>query len=122
MIYHKRCGSCDGCSMTRRLEICKKCKYCVSGESSMYCEKRMCTNLDLSDCSVNNKISVDQSQVTINIKKENANCTCKNAVYIVECKKCNVQYVGQTVHICRRIHRHMTDTRYLHFFVTIYNT
>ncbi len=72
--YDNQCCSTVTCKVSR----CKTCKF-----------------ID------NRKTFVSPITGTYFSSSDNANCTSRNVVYLLSCKKCNVQYVGETTQCLR---------------------
>ena len=59
---------------------------------------------------MNQKISVVPVPVKLFLHKQDFNCTSKNVIYLITCKKCNAQYVGQTHQkVSKRMNSHRFD-------------
>ena len=75
-----------------------KLPYAVtsSKEPGTYqCKKNQCKMCNL--VTNTNKFTSNQTKETFH-NKQYANCTSNNIIYLITCKKCNMQYVGQTKH------------------------
>ena len=77
--------------------------------SSGKCSRRRCSHC----CNI-----VTNSSFTSNITDDkfnircNTDCSSKNVIYIIKCKKCNIQYVGETKqNVSKRMNSHRFDIR-----------
>ena len=81
-------------NLTKTINECKKanCKYC---------------NMLDKDGQIKNHITGRQ-----HVTKHNVTCNSSNLIYCIECKKCNIQYVGQTKRkIKERLREHMYNIK-----------
>ena len=74
---------------------------------SQSCNRRKCShckNIVKSDVFTSNR-----TQNSFNLRFS-IDCTSQNVIYLIECKRCNMQYVGQTnQHVSKRMNSHRFD-------------
>lgn len=65
-----------------------------------------------SDVNESSKVTSNTTKFAFKIR-ENLNCDSNNVIYMIECKECNKQYIGQTKRsLRRRIYEHLGDIRH----------
>ena len=75
-----------------------------TGSVSAY-KKRRCTH-----CKTINESDNSSSTSETFLHKQDFNCTSENVIYLITCKKCNAQYVGQTHQkVSKRMNSHRFD-------------
>jgi len=106
---HKNLGKC---LINSKVKVFDNFKDKID-KNIKYCSKK-CTKLKCKACNYITEGSTFCSTVT-NRKyklKHNINCKTKNVIYLVTCRKCSKQYVGQTsMALCDRINNHLSCIR-----------
>lgn len=77
--------------------------------SSVKCNRRRCSHCCniVEDSTISSSFTGDQFDL-----RYNTDCTSKNVIYLITCKKCQVQYVGQTgQNVSKRMNSHRFDIR-----------
>ena len=93
-------------------DVLTRSKFSLSDDhvfSSKKCNRRRCSHCCniVTDSSFTSYITDDKFNVRCN-----TDCSSKDVIYIITCKKCNIQYVGETKqNVSKRMNSHRFDIR-----------